>query len=204
MPPKKPINSHIDSPLTGQVGGSPAPTYKDVPGLADKAIFEPSIPQKKVKARFWTRYQPGPFTSSESITAAFIAKITGSTGIRGWWSKPGFKDWFLNQDEQKEKINFLFDKALLSLEQILDNPDANPNAKINGIKMLAEMTGYLGKKPVEKFADDDINKMSESQLVAFIEKTGRKVKKEKVVDVNSDGTSEAKEQISVEEEAGTD
>lgn len=183
--PKKPINSQIDSPLSNSVGDAPAPTHKDVPALAEKAIFSPSVSMKKVKARFWLRYQPGPFTSPSSINAAEIARLTGSTGIKDWWGKPGFKDWFLNKDEQKEKLHYLFDKSLASLEQILDNPDANPGAKINAIKMLAEMTGHLGKKPEQKFADESIEQMSESQLLEFIKKNSIKLVEEKIIETKA-------------------
>lgn len=178
MPPKKPINTNVDSPLSGKVA--------ETKQLAEKVLFTPTPSMKKIKARFWTRYQAGPMNDMSAISASEIAKITSSAGIKNWWGKDGFKEWFLNQDEQRERLSYLFDKSLDSLEQILDNPDAHPSAKMNAIKMLAEITGYLGKnKQPEKTSDESINQMSESQLLEYIKRKSIKLVEEKVIDTEA-------------------
>ncbi len=153
--------------------------------LSEKVIFEPTSSQAKLKARFWTRFQPGPLVSPSNITMTTALEVTGSAQMRKWWHEPGFVEWFTNREEERERLKYLFHKGLNTIENILDNPEANANAKANIIKMLAEMNGYLGKKPVEKFADEDINKMSEAQLKAFLEKHGVTFVQENVIDASS-------------------
>jgi len=184
---KKTLNTTLEESPQGQVTK-----------LADKVIFEPTSSQAKVKARFWTRFRPGPLTAGR-LTMDKVLEVTNSAGIRKWWHEPGFVEWFMNKEEERERLKYLFNKGLDMVERIIDDPDANANAKANLFKMLAEMNGHLGKKPVEKFADEEVAKMSEDQLAAFIEKKGFKFVKENIINVGS----ESKEDGSAEE-AGTD
>ena len=165
---------------------------KEISKLADTVIFSPSSSQAKVKARFWTRYQTGPLAAS-SLSITEIQRITGSSSIPKWWAEPGFPEWFLNKDEERERLRYLFNRGLDTMEEILCNPEANANAKANIIKMLAEMNGYLGKRPEEKFADEQINKMSENQLIAFLEKKGVRITQETVIDTEAGKTDDSGE-----------
>ena len=190
MPPKHIINSNVEDEASLTTVES-----KTVTKLADNILFEPTATQSKIKAKFWSRYHPGPFDSPSDgkITLATALEVTGSTSLRKYWSQPGFREWFLNRDEEREKLKYLFNKALDSAEKILDNPEANPNAKANIIKMLAEMNGFMGKKQIEKFADDDINKMSEKQLKEFLTKKGVKVVQENIIDASTTTADTKKE-----------
>lgn len=162
---------------------------------ADKAtkavgelLFVPSSSQTKIKARFWTRYQPSPLIPIESLNMAKVIEITNSAQIKTWWSMPGFVSWFMNREEEKEEINYLFKKSLRTIDRILseDNPKL-ANAQINAIKMLAEMTGHLNKNNMkDKFADEEINKMSENQLLSFLEKKGVRITTEEIIDLDDD------------------
>jgi hypothetical protein len=187
--PKKVINSQIDIPLEkSEKAVSPRQTSQ----LAAKILFEPSSPQAKVKARFWTRFQAGPLADPSKVSLIDALETTGTPQLQKWWGLEGFREWFLNKDEERERLKYLFNKGLDTIEQILDNPEANANAKVNLIKMLAEVSGYLGKKPVEKFADEEVNRMSESQLTEFLEKKGVRITQETIVEVPSEEDKESK------------
>lgn len=162
-------------------------SIKKTTALASDVLFSPSVPQAKVKARFWVRFTPGPFMGPSGITVEEAMRVTGCPTLKKWWGEKGFKEWFLNKEEERERIKYLFNKGLDAVEEILMDPAANPNAKANLIKMLAEMTGHLGKtKPVEKFADQEIEKMDEQQLETYLTKKGVKVVTEKVLNVDKD------------------
>lgn len=182
---KKVINSTKDNKLSQEEEGA-IQEYR-------KTIFEPSQMMRKIKARFWSRFQPGPFNDKENISAADIMETTKSAKIKEWWSEPGFRNWFMNRQEEKETLNYLFNKSLSTLERILDNPEANANAQINAIKILAEMNGFLvkGGNQQPKFADEQLNQMSakeletmlEKQALDYIKSKGLKIIEEKVIDV---------------------
>ena len=188
---KKIMNSHIDSPQASAQASAVEPKkltidkQKKLAKLSATALFSPTDAMAKVKARFWTKFQPGPLVGVENVSLSVVAQVTKSAALNRWWDDEGFRDWFLNRDEERERIKYLFNKGLDTIEHILDNPEANANAKANLIKMLAEMNGYLGKKPVEKFADTEINAMSEQQLMGYLERKGVKVVEEKVLDISS-------------------
>lgn len=131
---------------------------------------------------------------SRNVSLAQALEVTQAPQLRKWWAEDGFQDWFLNREEAKERLQYLFQKGLDAAENILDNPEANANAKANILKLLAEMTGHLTKKPVDRFADEQVNKMSEEQLKAYLEKKGVTFTQEKIIDVQStDATSSAEE-----------
>ena len=165
-------------------GGLGIPDSNKLAKMIPDLFYQPNNNQQRLKAKFWTRFTPGPFINDFSkLTLEMVMKVTNSPSLKAWWQQPGFKEWFLNKEDEKEKLRYLFDKSLDTLEQILDNPEANVNAKVNAVKLLAEMTGNLSRKGApEKFADQEIENMSESQLQAYLTKKGVKVVHEKVIE----------------------
>jgi hypothetical protein len=177
---KKILNTTISDYKQESTEVSPQKTKS----LSDKVVFSPTASQARLKAKFWTRFRPSPLAPSDNIAMATALEVTGSAQIRKWWNEPGFVEWFTNKEEERERLKYLFHKGLDTIENILDNPEANANAKANLIKMLAEMNGYLGKKPVERFADEAVNKMSEDQLKEFLRQSGVRLVEEKVIDAS--------------------
>ncbi len=154
--------------------------------LASKAIYTPTPRQRQVKARFWVRYVPSPLATLDSLSAATVQRITGTAGIKEWWSEPGFREWFLNREEAREKLEYLFMKALDAAEDILDDPNAQASAKVNMIKVLGELANKFPSKWQEKYSDEDINRMDEKQLKHYLEQRGVSISEEKVIDVQTE------------------
>lgn len=170
---------------------------KNLPQLADKVIFSPTARQRQVKAKFWTRFQPGPFSQPGSLSMAEVQRITGASSLKEWWPKPGFQEWFMNREESREKLEYLFMKALDTAEELLDDPNAQASAKVNMIKVIAGLADKYPSKQQEKFSDDDINRMDEKQLKAYLESQGVTVTKEKVIDaavIDEDSDEEESDQ----------
>ena len=159
------------------------PKKKDISALAEQLIFTPTPRQRKVKAQFWSRFQPGPFVSASSLSLPAIQEVVNVAGLKEWWQLDGFQGWFLNREEAREKLEYLYMKALDTAEDILDDPNAQASAKVNMIKVLGELANKFPSKWQEKFADDDINKMDEKQLVAYLERKGVTVQSEKIIEI---------------------
>lgn len=140
---------------------------KSLSSMTEDLLFIPNPRHRQVKAKFWARYD-SLMVSPDKITAAAAIDLTSETTIARWWSLPGFKDWFLNQDEARERLEYLYMLALDTAEQVLANPDSNDNAKVQMVKVIAQLAGKEPKAQV--FADDDINKMDAEKLKAYIEK----------------------------------
>lgn len=160
--------------------------------VADKVIFTPTPRQRQVKAKFWTRFQPGPFSSPDALTAVAVMEVTGESSLKEWWPKPGFREWFLNREEAREKLEYLFMKALSTAEDIMDDPQAHANAKVQMIKVIAELANKFPSKNLERYADDDINRMDEKQLKRYLESKGVTIKKETIIEIEGSDNDDAK------------
>lgn len=138
--------------------------------------FTPTNAQKRVKSAFWTHFGTGssiqaPTEPTLAIAASFDPQL------RQYWTQPGFKEWFWNQSEFDERLDFLAQVALDELESILSNRQVAPSAKLPAIKIALELSGKLGSKSAEsgEFADAKIASMDRKQLEEYIQKSLRLV-----------------------------
>ncbi len=156
--------------------------------IIEDGLFIPTPFQQQLKAQFWARAGNHPFLVPGNITLAFVEKYIRDKRIKTYWPLPGFSEWFTNQDENKERIDYLWIASLDAAEQILRDPAAPAAAKVNLIKTLAEMQGHLsrGKGKEEKFSDETVNKMSEAELKEWLNKKGVTVKASYEVHPKSD------------------
>lgn len=156
--------------VKNSVTPEPSTGLKD---LAEAVLFTPNPAHKKLKGKFWSRFMPGPLINIDSMSAVDAIEITKDPRLQKLWSQPGFKDWFLNRDENRERLEYLFTLALDTAEEILSNPDTNPGARVNMVKVVGELANkFPNKWQQEKFTDDEINKMSELQLKSWLERKG--------------------------------
>jgi hypothetical protein len=154
-----------------QVGS--LPTGANFNKLAEEVMFSPAPAQKRLKAKFWARYVPGPLTDIDSLSLEDVAEIVRDARIKTNWSISGFREWFLNRDENRERLEYIFTLGLDAAEEILTNPEANPASKVNMLKVIGELAAkFPNKWQQERFVDDEINKMSEFQLKAWLERRG--------------------------------
>lgn len=138
-------------------------------------IFAASAAQRRCKASFWARYVPGPqLPTPADMSLAFVQELTGSPGLKKWWGEVGFRTWFLNRDEAREQMEYLFDRSLEVAEELLNSDTARPGEKVALIKFIAELSGKMPKNVpnMDKFADTDIGQMDENQLKAYLTRKG--------------------------------
>jgi len=168
---------------------------KSLSKLADAAVFEPTPTQQKMKARFWERFGSGPFSAGHggTITADLAEEITKSRAVKNWWAKPGFKDWFLDTQEETIQVKALFSMAVNELQKIILNPETQDSAKVNAIKLIMEINDKMPSRHKEKFMDEAVGKMDKNQLEAaamdaamdLLKRKGIKVVQEEVIDVKT-------------------
>lgn len=152
---------------------------KDLATNLTAGLFNPSSAQRRVKSTFHSRYTPSPFNPElGDVTLSLALQVTNSSSLRSWWSQPGFRDWFLNREEGREHLEYLFNLGVSEMENILSNPDTAARDKLAAIKMISELTGRIsgGRNGVGrsegKFEDEDINKMDENQLRTYLTRKG--------------------------------
>lgn len=146
---------------------------QSVSQLADRLFFAPSPNHRKMKAKFWSNYMPSPFKDVADTTQAELAKYCGlsHTTIERYLKEEGFRDWLLNVNESRERLEYLYNLWTDRVERILLDDSTAAQTVVTLGKTLGELANkFPNRWAQEKFSDEDINKMSESQLKAFLDK----------------------------------
>lgn len=150
------------------------PDQKTLEVMKDQ-IFEPSKPQMKLKAKFWTIFNENPIADYDNITLDTVRQLTDNEGVNKWWKVPGFREWFLNKDEHRFSAAYVWALCMQRMEKILANDDPKAaNAQVNLIKFVAELTGNSRKNSQDSMIDKFIAEMDEAQIQAYLEKQGQK------------------------------
>lgn len=160
--------------------------------MADEVLsttFRANSEQRRLKARFWTVYNENPLVDIRDINSTDIVKMTQDHRAANWWGIAGFKNWFLNTMESRERLEYLFDLALDTAEEILLDPSEKAaSAKVNMIKIIAELGAKYPKHQEQKFADQQISNMTKEQLDEFLQRQGIEVRK--VIEIPKGESSE--------------
>lgn len=154
---------------------TPAPRPKSATALievlANDLTYIPNPEQRKVKESFWVRFTENPVCEPTHITLSIVLQLVGDPRLDRWWNHPGFKEWFRNQEEFRERAATMAHLALDTLQSILLNELAQPSARVNAAKLVLEISQKMPQKQAEiRYRDDSIGKMSKSQLEAFLTK----------------------------------
>lgn len=137
--------------------------------VLEEVVFIPTPAMRKVKAAYLAATSENPLLVGQDPTAASVQQVTGDTRVSKWWSTPGFRDWFSNRDEFRQRVEYLANLALDTIEDILLDGEANASARNAAAKLMIEAAGKLPKgTSTEKYADEQISSMSKAELEQFI------------------------------------
>lgn len=180
---------------SGRPGSPDSPLDILNEGTAD-LIYRPSELQRKAKIRFWAKMDSNPLQDRDSVTLEAVKRMTGSGTIEKWWKEPGFKDWFLNSEEHKQRLEYLYDLALGAAEDILLNTDPKAQgARVQMIKAVAELGAKFPRQQVGGMPASPITQaiqgMDRASLKVLLEKNGVQMsvtadKGPEVLDVTAD------------------
>lgn len=153
------------------LGMSDTSMSKTLEIIANDITYIPNDQQRKLKSAFWTRFNENPICEPQDVTVAIIQRVAQDGRLEKWWSQAGFKEWFRNQEEFRERVESMAHLALDTLMVILvtDDPKMS-SARVNAAKLLLEMARKLPSRTEskEKYADEKISGMSKKQLDAYI------------------------------------
>jgi hypothetical protein len=137
--------------------------------LVSDLTYVPSGEQRKTKEAFWVRFNEAPTCDAQDITMAEVLRLVGDSRVGRWWSQSGFKEWFRNQEEFRERASVLAHIALDTIQNILINEDSSPSARVQAAKLALEIARKMPQKQAEpKYLDDSINKMDKKQLEQYL------------------------------------
>lgn len=139
--------------------------------LVTEVSFIPTPEQRRIKAVLWTALTDNPAYDSTRITRDLAVQITGEAKVGRWWDKEqGFRDWLQNKDEFRQRVEYLTQMALDTLEGVLASQDAKTaSARVNAAKLLLEVANKMPQKyQKEVYHDERIQKMSAAELREYI------------------------------------
>lgn len=136
--------------------------------LVSDLTYIPNMEQRKVKETFWVRHNENPLCDAQNATQIDVLRVVGDPRLSRWWTQPGFKEWFRNQEEFRERAALLAHMALDAIQSILVNEDAQPGARINAAKLALEVSRKMPKQTEGTFLDSTISKMDKKQLEAYV------------------------------------
>lgn len=141
--------------------------------MANDLTYLPTAEQRKLKSAFWLRHNENPLCEPSDISITIIDRLVTDSRLPKWWAQAGFKEWFRNQEEFRERVESMAHLALDTLMLILvtDDPRAS-SARVNAAKLLLEVARKLPSRTQvqDKFADEKISSMTKAQLDAYIAK----------------------------------
>jgi hypothetical protein len=147
-----------------------------IKAIIDDITYVPNNREVRMKAAFWAKYQTNPVYQAGDIPAlADIVSTLNSSSIEKSWKKDGFKEWFLNSDEFRQKSRYLATRAQEELEGLLAMPvgegGIKASEKLSAIKLAFDLEGSYQKKQKEvKMLDAAIDKMNPAELESYIAK----------------------------------
>jgi hypothetical protein len=150
--------------------GAPAglPPAAEPVRIADDISFQPTTSMVRARSDFWCAYRDDPRVAPANVTADEAAQMANAPAIKKWWSVPGFKPWFLQQDSWRKDTEFAFSLWAEEAAKRLQRPDMLATKEFTALgRTLAEVTQKLrGEPPKER---DPFAGMSRDQLRAALE-----------------------------------
>lgn len=174
---------------------------RNIEGLIEQVEFKPSETQRKTKAKLAGVLANNPIYNQDDLTPDMIAKITGDRRIYKWVKEdPQALEYFRNKNEFRQRLEHLIEKALDRAESILDNDSERAlGPQVNMMKILFELGNRFPSRAKEtRYLDDEVNRMSEEQLVKYIERHMKKAIPIRPLELEA----EASEEEGLEEELG--
>jgi hypothetical protein len=161
---------------------SKVPEGENLPALTEQLLFSPSPPLRTLKSKFIVRSQDNPLIDYSTMTQRDLIALVGHKNlIEANWSRPGFKEWLFNREENKEKLEELYSIALDSVRGVLLSEDVKTaSAKVNILKILGELLDKFPK--AGQTNKDPMANLSKEELEQFLEKSGIRIEKQIILE----------------------
>jgi hypothetical protein len=128
-------------------------------------VYSPSVPERKLKARFWTAWTDGP--SKGDPTTEDAIRLVGKAEK---FADPAFADWFLNKKEMLETLHFLQSLTMDMLTEGLLDPDLKFSEKMKAAAMVWDMVKATAPKQEVQYADKLLAEKTDEELEAEIKR----------------------------------
>jgi len=143
---------------------------KILSAASQEVVFEPTPEMRRAKAAFWSGVEDNnELTLSSPMTLAAASALGADKKLTRWWGIPGFSEWWQNKQEFKQRLEYLAQLALDSLEEIMTDPNTSSSARVNSAKLILDAANKMPKKTAEEASPETkLAAMSRTQLEDYI------------------------------------
>ena len=135
--------------------------------ITHEGKFHPNDFQERVKARFYRRIEEQSHRiDRESVfeSEELMTEMAGTPRVMKWIQDPRFTRWFLDEEYTRDSIMSLQNKAISTINGILDDEGTYASDKLKAARMLLELGEQFPNKKEIRFIDDTLNNMSENEV----------------------------------------
>jgi len=130
-------------------------------------IYKPTVPERKLKAKFWVAWNDGP--SKGTPTAESILEVLSESSVRKKVENGAFVAWFLNSFEAAEQLHYLLQTSMAYLEEVLTSPEEKTSDRLKAVDKVLDLSKVTGvSKAPERFKDEEIEGMSDEEVDQLI------------------------------------
>lgn len=141
-------------------------------------MFKPTKDQARAKAQFFNKYEKNQLLGPvDTLSIQVMEKLAGEKDLNRWMQEPGFRNWFLNNEYNKELLESAVELSIKEALNILEMPSdgekgsPKPSDKLSAMKIILEYAGYAPKKQATvEYQDKEIAAMDEENLDRMINK----------------------------------
>lgn len=144
----------------------------DKPEQFIELMFVPTEEMREVKAAFLAKAQDNPQIDMDALSLAQVLKTVNHTKLTHWWKQDGFKEWFANSAEWRQKLEYAIDVGLDAVMEIFKCKDPKSfGAQVRALEVLARLANKEPARVKEvKVLDKDVQGMDQKQLDDFIKR----------------------------------
>lgn len=163
------------------------PNVEELRELAESegisVVYTPSPDDRKLKAEFWVKAREiiG-FSPANGLTLSDACRLVSEPKrLMTAWKKQGFKEWFANGDEQRQRLEYAFEIGVEALlNDVILNPDPKTaSAKVNAVKLLAELARKFPRQHPNGGDTKQFGDLSKQELEEILGNSGVRVSIEK-------------------------
>jgi hypothetical protein len=144
-------------------------------------VFAPTDEMREVKAAFWAKIEDKPHVNVDELTLVAVQYEVPDSRLREWWHLDGFKEWFANKDEVRQRMEYLISLGLDAVQDLMQSRDSKvAGAQVKALEMLCRLTNREPARVKEiKFIDKEVQDMTQGELEEFIAKNAKLLDKSK-------------------------
>jgi hypothetical protein len=122
----------------------------------------------KAKERFYRRLKESEHVIDKEMafnSPGILEQLSGTSRIHKWLEDPAFAQWWWDEHSVSDELMALRHKAVARLSKIVGDDGVSASDMLKAVRMIFEVTDqFPGKKQEIRFLDEDINRMSDTDV----------------------------------------